>query len=477
MFRYYIRCYYSFFKLLFALLLVTPVLTQATTLDEIFVSTNLKNPDLLSSRLELFSQAEIIEQAYGLLYPQINLALRGAYNEVKDRFKTTPTESEYYTDGRASISLRQEIFRGGSLWYGIAASRALLGAALEDLRVSEQNIFQSALQAYMNYGRFEAIANLRIGNVERLTQHLLATEQAFVLGEVNRTDVALAESRLAIAVAEHQEALGNSAEALAEYIRIIGIEPDTYEIPKFIAKPTISDKNLVQDVEVLLQYAYLHNPLMKAAVMRLEEAKYQVDLERSRHFPQISATATWAQDDFGARDNNNNFRTDKQNSLTVIGEVSVPIYHGGQISSAVRQAKFRHRQAQQQLIAARLQVKKDVVSALAQYSTALAQQESRQKAIDSAKLALQGSETEYRLGSRNILDLLDSEQILVEAEIGSITSEAALQISYYRLLAAIGELTTQSLKLQDPLSEVAIAITDNKNVRRAIRRVKNLGDE
>ncbi len=195
MFRYYIRCYYNFFKLLFALLVALPVFSQATTLEEIFASTNLNNPDLLASRLELFSEAETIEQAYGLLHPQIDFALRGSYSEVTNKNKAAAATNEYFTDGRASISVKQEIFKGGALWVGIAASRAILGAALEDLRVSEQNIFQSALQAYMNYGRFEAIANLRVGNVERLTQHLLATEQAFVLGEVNRTDVALAESR------------------------------------------------------------------------------------------------------------------------------------------------------------------------------------------------------------------------------------------------------------------------------------------
>ena len=75
----------------------------------------------------------------------------------------------------------------------------LVSAARETLRLTEQTVLLNAATAYMNLIRDAAILQLQRSNVEVLQEQLRQTRDRFTAGEVTRTDVAQAESRLASA--------------------------------------------------------------------------------------------------------------------------------------------------------------------------------------------------------------------------------------------------------------------------------------
>ena len=70
--------------------------------------------------------------------------------------------------------------------------------------------------------------------------------------------------------------------------------------------------------------------------------------------------------------------------------------------------------------------------------------------ITAAQQAYEGVREEALLGARTTLDVLDSEQSLLQARADKITAESNLQLAHYQLLAAMGLLTVENLKLGIP---------------------------
>ena len=77
----------------------------------------------------------------------------------------------------------------------------------------------------MNLLRDTAILELQRSNVEVLQEQLRQTRDRFNVGEVTRTDVAQAESRLAAGRASMLTAESNYTTSRATYRQVIGVEP------------------------------------------------------------------------------------------------------------------------------------------------------------------------------------------------------------------------------------------------------------
>ena len=100
-------------------------------------------------------------------------------------------------------------------------------AAREILRVTEQQVLLDAATAYMNLLRDQAVLDLQRRNVEVLTEQLKQTRDRFNVGEVTRTDVAQAESRLAAGRSQLLAAQSQYVTSRANYRRVIGVDPGT----------------------------------------------------------------------------------------------------------------------------------------------------------------------------------------------------------------------------------------------------------
>src|SRR5271168_2672846 len=104
------------------------------------------------------------------------------------------------------------------------AESQVMGAR-ETLRVTEQQVLLDSATAYMNLLRDAAILDLNRSNVEVLTEQLKQTRDRFNVGEVTRTDVAQAESRLAAGRSALLGAQSNFITSQANYRRVIGVDP------------------------------------------------------------------------------------------------------------------------------------------------------------------------------------------------------------------------------------------------------------
>src|SRR2546421_8311950 len=132
---------------------------------------------------------------------------------------------------------------------------------------------------------------------------------------------------------------------------------------------------------------------------------------------------------------------------TVLGRVTVPIFQGGSEYSIIRQQKETLGQRRIELDVQRDLVRATVVQAWSQLEATKAQIIAAQAQVTATEVALNGVREEARVGQRTTLDVLNAQQELVNARVSLVTAQRDRVVASFTLLAAVGHLSPQALKL------------------------------
>ncbi len=388
-----------------------------------------------------YSHSGLLEQNRALLrvadedVAQANAALRPILN--------WSVEAERSFSSGASVSASNSITAALSaswLLYDSGRSAALVEsqkqtvlATRQTLVSVEQNVLLNAVVAFMNVRRDSDIAALRQNNLRVLTRELRAAEDRFDVGEVTRTDVAQAESRLAGARADLAVAQGNLMASREFYAAAVGHQPKALVAPSRLP-------NTAKSLEAARSVAVQGHPDMQTIQYQVSALDFAVRAAESAMKPSVSFSAGLAQ--AGNLSANTN-TTAGSFGVTASG----PIYQGGRLSSVVRQAIARRDAARGALHATRHNIRQGVGSAWATLLAAQAQREASARQIRAAQIAFDGAREEASLGSRTTLDVLNAEQELLNARSAQITALTTEYTAAYSLLAAMGLLNVDYLNL------------------------------
>jgi outer membrane protein len=135
------------------------------------------------------------------------------------------------------------------------------------------------------------------------------------------------------------------------------------------------------------------------------------------------------------------------NTAAIVGRASVPIYSGGLTSSKVRQAKETLGQRRNELDAARAAVQRAVISAWGSLDAARAQITAANSQVSAQQLVLAGVTEERNVGQRTTLDVLNSQQDLLNARVAQVSAQHDRVVASYALLSAVGMLNVDKLGL------------------------------
>jgi len=128
--------------------------------------------------------------------------------------------------------------------------------------------------------------------------------------------------------------------------------------------------------------------------------------------------------------------------------LNVPIYQGGRVSAQVRQGKEVLGQRRIEVDGSVNNVRAAVISAYSQLEAARSASIANKTQADAAKLALEGVVEERNVGQRTTLDVLNTQQDVLNAQIALAQSERDLIVASYAALSAIGKLDTATLSLK-----------------------------
>jgi TolC family type I secretion outer membrane protein len=425
-----------------AVLAGTPMPAAAETLREALAQAYRTNPNLEAARRELGATNEQVPQARSGWRPSVNV--RGQVGRERTdsefegsgnpRFGSQQGGGEYTTPWSTSLEVRQPLYRGGSTIAGIDRAEDQVRAQRARLAATEQDILFRAAQAYIDVWRAQAVLRLNENNVEVLRRQLEATQDRFEVGEVTRTDVAQAESRLAGAVADRTDAQGQLNASRATYKEVVGRMPEDLEQPP-------QPESLPGSLQAAVAQARENNPQVRAARFAYEAARDQTREVAGQLLPRADLVGelSYAEEQQGSGSSTE--------AAEVRAEVTIPLYQQGQVFSQVREIKQVANQRRLELRAARNTAEEQAVSSWEDLQAARAQIESLEERVRAQEIALEGVRQENQVGARTVLDVLDAEQELLNAQVALVRAQRNEIVAAYGVLRAVGKLDARTIGL------------------------------
>jgi outer membrane protein len=411
---------------------VSPV--SAQTLTEALVMTYQSNPEILAQRAALRAVDENVTAAKGAWRPSVSATVTTGITDVNTENNGVTTTDDSSFPQTASVSISQPIYTGGAGDAAVASSEANVQAQRASMFSTEQSVLLSAVTAYVDVIQRQSTFELQITNVERLEKQLQATRDRFRVGEVTRTDVAQAESRVARAKADRTSAEGNLVTARVEFERVVGSIPTSLMQPS-VASELPANRSEAVDMAVAGNYTLIQQKYVEAA------ASADVDRAVSGLYPTLNLV--------GAADYtlNSSGGDNETTALSAELQLVIPIYQRGVQYASIRNSKETLNQQRLTTDRQRRAVVDSAASTFESYKTTLAEIASIQSEVQSAEIALDGVQQEATVGARTVLDVLDAEQELLDAQVRLVQANRDAIVASYQLLVSIGRLTARDLGL------------------------------
>ena len=430
--------------------LVASLMTEAAwadTLREALNATYRSNPTLNAQREVLKSTDATVAIARAGGRPTVTGTVGVNRNLTRSGViaQTQGNDNNVSLSGGADLSI--PIFQGGSVRNSIAAAKTRVEAGRATLRAVEGDIFTEAVAAYMDVMRDRAIVELNRNNVRVLVTNLEANRDRFEIGDLTRTDVAQSEARLADGRARLSLAEGRLTSSEENYRRVIGQNPGPLAPP-----PPLPPLPATADEAVRI--ALVDNPDNIASLRQAQAAGYDVRVARAGRLPTLSGVANADYINQVTGGTNGLDRSGTATSVGVSGRI--PIYQGGLPAARIRQSQALEGQALELQIATERLVVANTWSAFANYQSAVEAIASSEASVKANELALEGVRAENSVGTRNILDVLNAEQELLNSQVLLVTARRDAYVAGFQLLNAMGQAEAQDLGLEggplyDPL--------------------------
>lgn len=425
------------------LALITAIPLAAETLSDTLIQAYRTSPLLEQQRYLLRATDEDVAIAVAALRPTVSF--QSSYGKTvtfTDRQRvrqTNPLDGvqtsinvggrETTTIGALSLVLDYVLADGGQRHLRIGAAKEAVIGARFNLTQVEQQVLLDAVSAYLNLRLAVRLVDVRQTNVRLIDQQLSATQDRFEVGEVTRTDVAIAQSRLAAARSALAAARGQVDIARETYRLATGTLPGST-----LADPP-PPPALPPSVERAQQLALQIDPLVAAAQHDITALTILAEARAADRLPTVSLQA------------NAGRQSPDTDSLNLSLRGTMPVYTGGQLPALQRQAIARAQAARGDLGNTSRQIVEAVGRAYAGLEVARAQITATQEGVRASELAFEGLREEATLGVRTTLDVLDAENDLLVARTDLLTAQSDAQLAVYQVLASIGLLTTEHLGL------------------------------
>ncbi|MCG9596509.1 outer membrane channel protein TolC [Vibrio sp. Isolate25] len=406
----------------------------ADTLTEIYNQAKENDPTLLSAAATRDSAFEAVTSSRATLLPQVDLTAsydfdRGEYNDA-DNDKDTWT---------AKLGFTQELYKRSS-WLTLDTAEKTARQADATYAAAQQDLILRVATAYFEVLR--AQDNLAFVQAEKAAvgRQLEQTKQRFEVGLSAITDVHDAQAQYDTVLADEvlaENSLINSYEGLRE---ITGIEHDdlnVLDIDRFSATKTQSP------VDSLVKEAQEKNLNLLSSRIAQDIAKDNISLQSSGHLPSLTLDGGYT---LAEQKNSTSSSSDYDSDNFNVGlNLSVPIYSGGSTTSLTKQAEFDYVAASQDLEATYRSVVKDVRAFNNNISASIGALRAYEQTVVSARSALEATEAGFDVGTRTIVDVLDSTRNLYDANKNLSNARYDYILSVLQLRQAVGTLSEQDI--------------------------------
>ena len=336
-----------------------------------------------------------------------------------------------------SIKLEQTILdygRGLTLEKNITA----LDLAKAKLIKKEQDILHSAIDAYSNLILTREKKDINRKNLNLLKRQVENDKIRLDRGQITITDLAQSESSFAGAQAQFTQSKSDLLIAKLTYENIIGKISDPNQLKKN-SKSIVSIPNSLNEA---INLSKKNNPDIRIAKFDLEQSKKDLEISKS----DLKPTASLSLEKSYANDLSST--VDQSDKDILKATVRWPFYTGGKTQSTINKKSNLTTRKRLLLDDAVRSNETNVASAWSSLESSRGFLNSVKVQVRAAQIANDGITAEYERGSRTTLDVIQSNSLLLSAQISLATSEKNYLMAQYNLLKSVGLLNSQYLKLK-----------------------------
>jgi len=321
----------------------------------------------------------------------------------------------------------------------MAKSKIGIDLAKAKLLKKEQDILYKSIQAYT--GLVSANEKLKINrsNVNLLDRQVETDRIRLERGNISLSDVAQSESSLAGAQAKLIQAENDFLTSKLNYENVIGKLNDA----ELLDKSSITATELPNDLNSAIEISKKNNPNLIIAQLEYEQSKKDTTSAKADLAPSATLSFDRSQtDDFSAT-------YDERDKETLKATVTWPFFSGGKNIASLR--KNQSLELQKNLLLENMITKNqtDVASAWSNYQSNKSLLNSVRAQVNAAEIANEGIVAEYNSGSdRTTLEVIQSNSLLLNAQISLADSERNYILSQFNLLKSVGLLNSDYLKIR-----------------------------
>lgn len=397
----------------------------ALSLEEAVGHALRNNPSILSAIADQEALKERVSQSRGNYLPRLDL--RGEMGpEHTDESGQNDVNLNTHDFG---ISLTQTLYDGGATRSVVGQNDALYLAAKYRALELQSRIALNSIESYLELYRLRTLIPLLKEN-EILHQnfHMEATEKLKGGGgsksEVTQVKAAWIASQNRLVTTESK-----TVDAMARYQRIIGIEPESVELPD-----TLPQAAIPPDLQEAIYAAHENHPLILSMTSTLKAARQEKEGIYASLLPSLDL-------ELQASDTKNSGGTVKtESNWSALFKVNYNLFRGGADRSRIRESARKLIKAEEDLRQTREQLDEKLRVAWNAIHLSLQRLDIQRQQFTNAKEQLEESREQFQLGNGTKLEILSAENQLLQAEMGMISAEITQYLSHYRLLNHTGTL-------------------------------------
>jgi outer membrane protein len=425
-----------------ALAAVTTHAAATQSLIETYEQAVANDPSLAIARLNADSAKEDVKSGFANVLPRVSASASYGLGSKSESDETLALDFDNQNIG-ASLSLQQNIFVLAAF---TAYDAVKVNATVKDMEVSkaEQNLLVTVAEKYINALRAKDALDVLNAQLEAVERQYEQTEQRYEVGLVTVTDVldaqaTLDQTKVSLIRAESQYDI-----ALQDLYTITGSIPEgVLSISEDVPVTTPSEEGQ----QTWVDYAAKNHPDILIAEKGLEVGQLSLKAEQQNLLPSVAGSFSVNYNDrFGAdrvdQDNDN-----EQNWSASFGiQVSYNVYDGGASQANIAKRAITNNITEQNIE----MLKRGIAVQVANYYRTVradAQNvEAQKQALKSRESALQATSVGYDVGTRNIVEVLNSQLAVFSAQNALNNARYDYLLNLLRLKQAAGQLSIDDLE-------------------------------
>lgn len=410
------------------LLLILPEHGRCETLREAVAAALAVNPEVLGAQARVGAARGQLDQARAGFRPTLDLRA-GKGEEQTDNITTRAQGYGYRSLERneVSLTLRQMLYDGKQVSNDVQRGASTVDSQIARQDDARENAAQGAVNAYIEVLRAQALLTLTDSLVAAHADVVAKTAWRLERGVGTYADAKLAEGRLASASSTLVSQRSRLALAGAGYQRAVEHPPGRLDPVTPPGKMPASERQ-AQD-EALAQ-----NPGCLAADADVAAAQAAVNAAQGRYLPQLDL-------ELGAnRTDNVNGLSGQNNSQSAMLQFHYNLYRGGSDTARMYEFAEQLNAAKENRHKTHVAIKEAVSRAWIEMGAARERLASLELHLTSSRAVLEAYRAQYEVGKRTLLDTLNAESELYQAETDLASGRYDLLIAQFRLLGAMGVL-------------------------------------